>query len=57
MKISYLDGTDIVGKIEDFPIKNPFWYVKFIKELFQANLLLPSSFVFAAYGNQSGWYI
>lgn len=57
MKISYLDGTDIVGKIEDFPIKNPFWYVKVIKELFQANLLLPSSFAFAAYGNQSGWYI
>ena len=51
MKISYLDGTNIVAKIYDFTIKNPFWYVKVIKEIFQTSLLLPPSFVFAADGN------
>ena len=57
MKNSYLDGTNIVSEIHDFTMKNPFWYAKVIKKLFQENLLLPPSFVFAADGNQSGWYI
>ena len=58
MKISYLDGTDIVGKIDNLTIKHPLWYVKIIRqELIQANLLLPPSLVFAANRDQSGWYI